>query len=91
MEQVKKHDLYGKVPIEECCDKTGEPPIGTKWLEVNKGDDDNLNIRARVVLQEFTKGKLNTIFAATPPQEAKKALLSLAVTKGIDYASIFWH
>ena len=38
-----------------------------------------------MVAQEFTKGKLNTIFAATPPLEAKKALLSLAVTEGIGY------
>ena len=35
--------------------------------------------------QEFSKGKLTTIFAATPPLEAKKILLSMAVTEGIGF------
>ena len=76
MGQVHAHGIYTKVPTKECRDKTGAEPIGTKWLEINKGDDQDPNIRARLVAQEFAKGKLNTIFAATPPLEAKKALLS---------------
>ena len=57
---------------------------------MNKGDEDDYNIRARLVVQEFSKGKLCTIFAATPPLEAKKAFLSLAVTEGIEYGE-GWH
>ena len=56
MKQVYAHNIYTKRPIQECCDKTGEGPVGTKWLEINKGDEDNLNIRARLVAQEYTKG-----------------------------------
>ena len=52
---------------------------------MNKGDEDNLNIRARLVAQEYSQGKLSAIFAATPPLEAKKVLLSLAVTEGIGF------
>ena len=85
MTEVYAHKVYDKVPIKECYDKTGQEPVGTKWLEINKGDEDNYNIRARLVAQEFTRGKLEAIFAATPPLEAKKALLSLAVTEGIGY------
>jgi hypothetical protein len=29
--------LYAKVSIEECLQKTGKPPITTKWVNVNKG------------------------------------------------------
>ena len=90
MEQVYAHKQWNKVPIKECYDETGQEPVGTKWLEINKGDEDNFNIRARLVAQEFTKGKLEAIFAATPPLEAKKALLSLAVTEGIGYGD-GWH
>ena len=90
MEEVYKHKIYTKKPLQECYDVTGEGPVGTKWLEVNKGDAEKLNIRARLVAQEFSKGKLSTIFAATPPLEAKKALLSLAVTEGIGYGD-GWH
>ena len=85
MTEVYAHKIYTKVPIKERHDVTGEEPIGTKWLEVSKGQEDEFNIRARLVAQECSKGKLSTIFAAPPPLEAKKALLSLAVTEGIGY------
>ena len=90
MTEVYAHNIYTKCPIQECYDVTGTEPVGTKWLEVNKGDEENLNIRARLVAQEFNQGKLATIFAATPPLEAKKALLSLAVTEGIGWGD-GWH
>jgi hypothetical protein len=67
MTEVYAHNIYTKRPIQECYDVTGSEPVGTKWLEVNKGDEENLNIRARLVAQEFNQGKLTTIFAATPP------------------------
>ncbi len=59
-------------------------------VEINKGDEDNVNIRARLVAQGYSQGKLSAIFAATPPLEAKKAILSLAVTEGIGYGD-GWH
>ena len=90
MVEVYSHNIYTKVPIKECHDVTGEGPIGTKWLEINKGDEENVNIRARLVAQEFNQGKLTAIFAATPPLEAKKTLLSLAVTEGIGFGE-GWH
>lgn len=85
MEQVYAHRRYDKVPFQECYDVTGNAPVGTEWLEVNKGDEGDYRIRARLVAQEFTKGKLEALFAAAPPLEAKKALLSLAVAEGIGY------
>ena len=90
MNEVYKHKVYCKVPLTECYEKTGAAPVGTKWLETNKGDEEHYNIRARLVAQEYTKGKLEAIFAATPPLEAKKMLLSLAVTEGIGYGP-GWH
>ena len=36
--EVHKHEVYTKVPLEECYDKTGNAPIGTRWVDVNKGD-----------------------------------------------------
>lgn len=65
--------------------------MGTKWLGIYKGDEEIYNIGSRVVAQEFTKGDLDNIsFAATPPWEAKKMLLTLAVTDGIGHGS-GWH
>ena len=41
--------------------------INTKWLDVNKGDADNLNIRAKLFGCEFAIDKRDDLFAATPP------------------------
>jgi len=49
MKQVYAHRIYDKVPLQQCYDITGEGPIGTKRLEINKGDEDEYNIRARLV------------------------------------------
>ena len=38
MEELCKHEVYEKVPIKECWEMTGKAPIGTKWVEINKGD-----------------------------------------------------
>ena len=61
-------------------------PIPTRWVDVNKGDRVNPDYRSRLVAQEFASQKRDDLFAATPPLEALKALLSAAVTEGIG-----WH
>ena len=85
MEEVRKHEVYVKVPLSECYDKTGAPPIGTRWVDVNKGDTIHPEYRSRLVAQEIKTDKREDLFAATPPLEAKKLLMSLAVTEGIGY------
>ena len=61
-------------------------PIPTRWIDTNKGDEGNRNIRSRAVVQE-TKGRstmgtsMAETFAATPPLEALKVLLSMAASQ----------
>ena len=83
--EVKKFNVYGKVPIQNCWNDTGKDPIGVRWLTINKGDDENPEIRCRIVAKEFNTSKREDLFAATPPLEAKKMLFSFAVTEGIGY------
>ena len=85
MEVFKKYGVYDKVRISECYERTGKAPIGVRWVDVNKGDDVNVEYRSRLVAKEIKKDSTNDLFAATPPLEAKKALLSMAVTEGIGY------
>ena len=54
-------------------------------MDVNKGDDQNLEYRSRLVAKEIKKDKREDLFAATPPLEAKKILLSMAATQDIGY------
>ena len=85
MGEFAKHQVYEKVPTEECWRETGAAPIGTRWVDVNKGDDDKPEYRSRLVAKEIKTNKREDLFAATPPLEALKILLSLAVTEGIGY------
>ena len=56
--------------------------IATKWLDINKGDIDSPNYRARLVGCEL-KGndKRDDLFAATPPLESLKAILSMCASR----------
>ncbi len=56
-------------------------------MDIHNGDEVNKEYRSRVVGQEFARDKREDLFAATPPLEAKKALMSMAVTEGIGYRS----
>ena len=56
LEHVHKQTVYVKVPIQECYDKTRKKPIGTRWVDINKGDANNLEYRSRIVGGE----KINT-------------------------------
>ena len=57
MAEVYKHGVYKKVPMEECYEKTGKAPIGTRWVDVNKGDSVRPEYRSRLVAQEINTGK----------------------------------
>ena len=60
-----------------------KPPISTRWIDVNKGDETNPNYRSRWVARDF-KGDdkdRDGLFAATPPLEAKKLLISSAASQ----------
>jgi hypothetical protein len=77
------HKVYQKVPIQECYQVTGSGPIDTRWVDVNKGDDEHPDYRSRWVGREFkgTDNDRDDLFAATPPLEAKKALIALAASQ----------
>ena len=85
MREFKKHNVYEKVPREECWANTGKGPSGTRWVDVNKGDDVNPEYRSRLVAQEIKRDTRGDLFASTPLPEAKKMLMSMAVTGGIGY------
>ena len=50
--------------------------ISTRWLDVNKGDAKNPDHRARLVAREINTHKRDDLFAATPPLESLRAIIS---------------
>ena len=57
MKEIYKREVYSKVPISEAWLITGKGPIGTRWVDVNKGDDSNPDYRSRLVAQEINDAK----------------------------------
>ena len=54
-----------------------------RWVDVNKGDEQNPNYRSRLVARQLkaTDRSGQTYFAPAPPLEALRTVLSLAMTR----------
>ena len=68
-------------PVANARKLTGKEPISVRWVNTNKGDDIVPNVRARLVAREMKNAGDEAIFAPTPPLEALRTVLSLAVTQ----------
>ena len=79
----RKMGVYEKVPIEDCYRQTGRSPIGVRWVDVNKGGSKAPLYRSRLVANQFNKSKDLELFAATPPLEAFRAVISSS-TSGLE-------
>eukprot|EP00972_Heterocapsa_arctica_P019148 2826780-Heterocapsa_arctica.AAC.1 len=81
IEFFHKKGVYRIVDRRTAITKTGKPPISVRWVYVNKGDNKHPEVRARLVArairQEASDGSM---YAATPPLESIKWLLSFAAS-----------
>ena len=75
--------------FEEARRRTGKPPVTVRWVDVNKGDDINPNIRSRLVARQIRQPGEEAIFAPTPPLESLRTILSLAATDIIGRRPLF--
>jgi hypothetical protein len=76
--------VWERARVADCWAETGKAPIGSKWVDVNKGDATKPLIRSRFVVKEIATYKSDDFFAATPPLEALRLLLSMAASSGHD-------
>ena len=76
LKYYKDMDAYELAPISECWARTNAPPVGVRWIDHNKGDNTNEVYRSRLVGKQFKTGKNDELFAATPPLEAMKMVIS---------------
>ena len=61
--------------------RTGKPPITTRWVDLDEGREGKVLVRSRLVARDFkVKGDERTfdVFAATPPLEMKRLLFRMA-------------
>ena len=58
-----------------------EVVFGTRWVDINKGDEDKPYYRSRLVVQEYKRHADWSFFTATPPLEALRSLLICATVE----------
>lgn len=63
---IRRMGIYRKVPREMCIRETGGGPVGTRWVDANKGDDQNPNVRCRLVAQDVKTSSKPGLFCAIP-------------------------
>ena len=82
MHQLK---VYEEASLEEW-QASGCRLIPMRWLDINKGDSETVNIRSRAVLQETRRrsdlgpNDIASTFAAAPPLEGLRMMVSLAMS-----------
>ena len=76
---VRQKGVYSRMSRNEAYRK-GIRVVDTRWLDINKGDDEHEDYRSRLVAKDFNVGKEAGLFAATPPLEAVKVFVSEAAT-----------
>ena len=60
--------------------RRGWKVVKTRWIDINKGDEDTPNYWSRLVAKEFNDGAGEGLFASTPPLEALRFLISETAT-----------
>ena len=79
----KNMKVYTKVDISEAWQETGHAPIAVRWVDINKGDETSPNYRSRLVAKEFKTDVRPELYAATPPSECLRLMMSrMASTPG---------
>merc|ERR1711989_21862 len=57
MRTFRELGVYEKVPLQQCYDETGKPPISVRWVDINKGDLERPEYRSRLVAKEIKRDK----------------------------------
>ena len=79
MDFFKRMKVYTKVSKREM-EAIGNKAVTTRWIDTNKGDDITPNYRARLVGREIKTDNTLDLFAATPPLEALKMVVSICAS-----------
>ena len=76
---VREMKVWENIP-RRLAQAKGWNIIKTRWIDINKGDDDNPVYRSRLVGKEFNNESMDGIFAGTPPLEALRYIVHEAAT-----------
>ena len=66
IEHVDAKKVWRKIPRVEAT-RQGCKVIGTRWVDIDKGDESKPDYRSRLVAQECNKGQEERLYTSTPP------------------------
>ena len=72
MEYYDKMHVFDKVLVAQCWERTGKAPLKARLVDIDRGT----RCRSRWVAKQFRGSDSEEWFAATPPIEALRALIS---------------
>ena len=80
LEYFNSKGVWRKRPRQEAFARTGRQPISVRWVDVNKGDEENPWYRSRLVARQLkaTDKSGDSYFAPTPPLESLRTILTFA-------------
>ncbi len=83
LQYFNQKGVWKKVSKQIARSRSGRSPISVRWVDVNKGDEQNPNYRSRLVARQLKAHDHsgNTYFAPAPPLEALRTVISLAMTR----------
>ena len=80
LEYFESKHVWRKATLAECRRVMGRAPISVRWVDVNKGDNANPNVRSRLVARQIRGPGEESTFAPTPPLETLRTIISMAAT-----------
>ena len=85
LEFFEKMGVYTRVTRAEALASSKGKIIQGRWIDVNKGSSEISDYRSRYVGKELNRGQAATLdlYAATPPLEALKLLVSTCATEQV--------
>ena len=79
VDYIRGKKVWIKIPRSTAVAK-GIKIVKGRWIDINKGDDENPMYRSRYVGKEFNDGSMDGLFAGTPPLESLRYLVHEAAT-----------
>ena len=79
----EKMGVYTRVTLAQALASGKGKVVQGRWIDVTKGRSETPDYRSRYVGKEFNRGQAATsdLYAATPPHEALKLLVSTGATE----------
>lgn len=79
----KAHGVYDNVPVDECINATRKKPIGSRCVDVNKGEEGHKEYRSRRVAKDIRNNFGERIIAAALATCSHNKLLCSRAATGL--------